>query len=706
MSSSTTSSHLVSNGLATTKHDDIGGGGGEHAGLLPPHEGEETIADPVTHQSQRVSRAVLVLVTAIILLSLVLVLSVASSLASLVAGKTEEAAVGVDFPAVPLARPPLRFADRQALLLLTGRGDEEELPLTAATALRDALDEVATAQLRLRPALQSALWRQSCRSFLPCPYPANFASNTTGAANSTDTWTDEEWERTITTRPTVAGWRTSLSSVPLVDASAIFPEDLNAAGGRFAPGETASSQRLAQQFQVFVHEQQHPDNCSAARYFIYDQRQEHSGFGMFQHIRAVHLFYAVRLGRVLFEPADVISYPLAYSDCTRRHGFGGCDVFLRNSHCTPPDGWQAEMQAEKEAYGAVHGQFVGDWTSWGDRHGYLQHRRYLTFDESAIGERYELVHSNKPPYRHEDFAWDAKGGSYDGRFALMPDCWWYGQLVSYNMRMTVTAQTRLLEELARTLQLPEPNRTAQRVVNWASGHASSVNRTDFWWLSIQALKVEWQLHRIAPDLVAALQTASSHTALNLSSSTTTAADERRVPLLGYTFVRHGDKGSEAPLHGEDEYLQLMQHVQQHTGLSSWYVGADDLLSADVIRSLDNSSTLTLLSNSLVDSIPDKASHKLSRGFSMNTARTLSDADREAILWRTLVDTAMAQLADVHVSTWTSNHPRLVYKLAQALSDARQALPFVGVDAGYDRDEDTNLHLQAKRRHFPQCSGVK
>ena len=597
------------------------------------------------------------------------------------------------------AAAPLSHAELQSLLLLSGQTREGVLSASALSTLRAAVRLVADALLQGRPALQSALWRGHCKSYVPCPHPSN---STLTAWQPNTSSGDDDWVQPLATRRTLADWwSASLSPPPsnasAVDAAVLFPQHPNGAGGAYAPGESAASQALAQDFQVLLYERQHPHDCANASFLLYDHLQLHSGFGQYQHTRAIHLLHAVRLGRVLIEVENDIAYPLAYSDCTRKHGLGGCDLFLNTTHCTLPDDWRQLLQQERAQYAELHGAFDGDWAkaNWAQRHTYLRHRRYLLFDEAVMGDRYEVVHGNLSPYSQADFVWDVQQGHYPLRFAAMPECWWYGQVLTYNLRMTTPALIRLLEELARTLQLPEPTLTAQRVFDYATRLASSPDHTDFWWLAMQALKWTWQLHAVIP------QPFSTNSSEPSPSPPDTVASA--VPLLGYTFIRHGDKGSEAPLHAEAEYLHLMQHVQQVTGLSIWYVGADDLLSADVIREeLGNASALTVLSSSLVDSIPDRAGHPLSHGFSMRTARTLTDAERLEILWRTLVDVGMAQLADVHVSSWTSNHPRLVYKLAQALSDERHALPFVAIEAGYASQEATNMHLQTKRRLNPHC----
>ena len=128
----------------------------------------------------------------------------------------------------------------------------------------------------------------------------------------------------------------------------------------------------------------------------------------------------------------------------------------------------------------------------------------------------------------------------------------------------------------------------------------------------------------------------------------------------------------------------MQELAASHSLYSWYLASDDLLSPSNLvdaTASNPSSPVRLYTSHLVDSIPDKARQALAGGFNFTALQSeRTDKDREEVLWRTLLDLAVAQCADVHLSSWSSNQARIAYSLATAMSEARMTSPFIEVAA--------------------------
>ena len=127
----------------------------------------------------------------------------------------------------------------------------------------------------------------------------------------------------------------------------------------------------------------------------------------------------------------------------------------------------------------------------------------------------------------------------------------------------------------------------------------------------------------------------------------------------------------------------MSTAAKDVGLHSWYLGADDLHTPQRVRAAiaaqPNATAITLYTSALVDAIRDKDRQPHASGWQSERMRELTDADRQAIVWRTALDLAVAQVADAFVSIWSSNQPRMAYALNTASSDARATTPFIGLD---------------------------
>ena len=101
---------------------------------------------------------------------------------------------------------------------------------------------------------------------------------------------------------------------------------------------------------------------------------------------------------------------------------------------------------------------------------------------------------------------------------------------------------------------------------------------------------------------------------------------------------------------------------------------------------------------------DKASHPLVHGFDFAAAKRLTDEDREGVVWRTWLELSVAQVADVHVGTWGSNHARMAYELMGVVSNARSTAPFVALDDQYMARgiPVPGLREMDKRGRVPAC----
>ena len=172
--------------------------------------------------------------------------------------------------------------------------------------------------------------------------------------------------------------------------------------------------------------------------------------------------------------------------------------------------------------------------------------------------------------------------------------------------------------------------------------------------------------------------------------------EPEIPLLGYAFIRHGDKVKEATLFDDGAYIVVMESTARNRGLRSWYIGSDHLLTPEhvIAAAVLNVSSFTinssvpllrLNSSALVESIADKEHHPLASGFDWKTSEGVNDTEREVIFWRTLLEFGVAQIADVFLSVWPSNHPRMAYELATAASEAMATAPFLRLVAEGEED---------------------
>ena len=388
---------------------------------------------------------------------------------------------------------------------------------------------------------------------------------------------------------------------------------------------------------------------------------------------------------------------------------GGCDMFLPASSCELPADWKAEMLREKGEWMRRHGELREPSlrATVAEMIDMWRERRVVAFTE-FMGEMEpnELHHSARPGWQREQMALLAEPLAY---LRTMPECWWQRQVLSYHFRTTRDAGHRLLALVARSLNLLHPNASADHAQRYADARSPAPTHTAQWWLSIQAIKLEWQLHQLDPSLIATLRrevTGQASPAQPIDEAPSTEP-RYRLPLLGYSFIRHGDKALETnTLYADADYLHAMHRVAQERGVWSWYLGADDLLSSVRVRQANAglSPPLHLHTSALVDAIPmaERAASPLSTGFHWGAMPGLTDGDREAVIWRTVLDWALAQVADVFVSTWTSNHPRVAYEMATALGDDRANAPFVGLDAQVEIAHDKTILDLGKQGKVRKC----
>ena len=612
--------------------------------------------------------------------------------------------------------------ERELVSILTGADGVLTLPSALLRRLRQSMQLLAAAVLVLRPSLQREFWLSSCRSHTPCPSP-----NAALRRASSGVITDETVRQELTSRPVLlaavmdswfnppdpeslfhtnqpppppATTSNDTSSSPPTSPEPLSPSsasDTPLSTLHFAPGEVAEAQALSQRFQRELYARQHPANCSAEKWLIMDFYHAGGGFGSWNHARSIPMAIAIRSGRLLIEAplppnAGQWAYSIPWNDCVKVKGMGGCDIFLAASNCTLPDDWRDFALAEQAQYASSRPGYTG--TGVDGLLEWYAGRRFLIYTEISgqIGEKWELHH-------HQAKEWDEVSlysflPPHLQPYRQMPECWWMRQIMSYHQRMTRYGITRLLPLLTRTLQLPEPNITAAVVLRFADQRAPSLEQTSHWWLSIQALKLTWQLQQIDSGLAQALRrqllpasdidpavhgppspwAAEAASFLNRSHT--------RIPLLGYTFVRHGDKGAEVGLMPDHEYLRQANVMAEAHGLRQWYVGADSLFSADAIRALNVAAVdpLHLYTSIQTDETADKEHAPFAAGFDKDMSFGRPDSEKEPIVWNTLIHHGIAQVSDVFLSSWSSNHVRFSYEMATTLSEARAMAPFFAMDA--------------------------
>ena len=453
------------------------------------------------------------------------------------------------------------------------------------------------------------------------------------------------------------------------------------------------------------------------------------GFGSYQHARVIPHLYALRLSRTLIEAAGPgwkggddgapgampgSAYGQAWNECTRERGLGGCEVFLATSNCTLPRDWKARAGEEREEWVRERGPMPGVEEGWGARVRWLRGRRMVLYTEIITNENTNLLHRAMKLWSREQVREELPPSL--AFLSAVPGCWWNAQLLAYLMRTTPAALQRAALLVAQTLQLPHPEQLATHAIAYAQLRQPDTTHIAHSQRVWQTLKLAWQIHHSphAQHLLDRIRTEldSPSTPSPLLTSTSPPSDDAEgesavssstspspLVLLGYSFIRHGDKVTEAELVSEDAYLRGMQRQARLFGLQRWYVGSDDLLSIDwlLAANANASQPLSLFSSPLVAALEDRAHHPFAHGFVWQVSLSLSDAEREALLWRTLLEVLVGAMADVHLSTWSSNHPRLVYELATAVSEARVTMPFQGLDDYF------NMNLEMKRESMPeQC----
>jgi hypothetical protein len=132
-----------------------------------------------------------------------------------------------------------------------------------------------------------------------------------------------------------------------------------------------------------------------------------------------------------------------------------------------------------------------------------------------------------------------------------------------------------------------------------------------------------------------------------------------------------------------------------------------LLAGDRVRDelKARNKSIELFGSILVERILDKNNHPLQHGFDLHTALAVNDSTREELAWRTVVEFGVAQLADIFLSTWSSNHPRMAYEMSTALSDARATTPFIGLDMLEARGpEETTIYISSDPSKLGNITG--
>ena len=279
-------------------------------------------------------------------------------------------------PVLPTQSIVLSDGESEAAWLLTGtRSAASALSQRTSWPLRVALGQLAKTLLFVRPALQRDLWLSHCQSHLPCAYP-NLAVllNFTEADNRDPD--GDVIDGLCSSKTQLVGLNESMPAPPNVD---LLFHAAGAQRSHFAPGETASDQQLAQDFQSMVHNTQHPPNCNATelRFLLQSVFNFKSGFGTYTQSRAAIMAAGIRATRTVMELPGFGDYLHAFSDCMRRQGMGGCELFLPATSCPLPADWMELFQADKAAWLAAPQHVDGNWSTYAEHIGKTRDRRWF-----------------------------------------------------------------------------------------------------------------------------------------------------------------------------------------------------------------------------------------------------------------------------------------------------------------------------------------
>ena len=310
-------------------------------------------------------------------------------------------------------------------------------------------------------------------------------------------------------------------------------------------------------------------------------------------------------------------------------------MLLPASRCTLSPRWAELVDADRSAHPA-QGALVKD-ASLKQRIARFAERRTLTYSE---------VFTDAPA--QAEVGAQVLGGRPD-YLTNLPLCWWTRQTLSYVLRPSTDAAARLAAVVAGVLSLTDSAVSAAQAMANAAERAPSSNHTAFWWLALATLKLEWQLTQTAPSLPSILR----HGPNAHSAPSAPSPDPRhRLPLLGHSTLRRIPAASPTP---EAAHLQLLSELARGHGVWQWYVGQPGAVSGDRVR---------------------VANEQLSEPLRVYGGGGVGE---EGGLWAVLVDAAVAQVADVFVGAWSSQQARLVYGVAQALSEGRSRAPFIDIE---------------------------
>ena len=332
-------------------------------------------------------------------------------------------------------------------------------------------------------------------------------------------------------------------------------------------------------------------------------------------------------------------------------------------------------------------------------------------------------------------------------FRFQPQCWWAMQALSYMFRPTAPFALAMLEAVAESVHLGAeraeykaaataafkfPWKVAHRTMptgvrkhvdaehwmNLLTGeneppllnqpwHSEDETRASDWWASLRALKLQWQTR-----LCSVLTPDGSASDFLFSQCST-------PPLLGYVFVRAGDKSSEDRTFGVEDFVATMLRIHRETGVVHFYVASDELDVPNRIAShcaqaakadpisfpvfyFHFSPVAQGRIRRIAASADADAAAQLRAGYVQGAAAASSDLDRRGIVMSTLFEVSMSHLADFFIGAYSSNHNRLVYESSVAADGeiAGNGKPYFSLDTTWHRGDMG--FADRKKEDVPKC----
>jgi len=256
--------------------------------------------------------------------------------------------------------------------------------------------------------------------------------------------------------------------------------------------------------------------------------------------------------------------------------------------------------------------------------------KYVDAPENPRGE---VVYSN-----HIDYKSLSRFYPSLAPFTHMPPCWWIAQMIVYLTKPLPSTMNRMFSHIRASLKLPKNDLF---YLDYAK--VTSENVFDFWKHFLNTIYHEWQ--------------------------TSNFEENDKLPRLGYIFIRSGDKHSEAKLQPVEYYVKMVEEIYNDLGIRHFYVASDNVENINTFNKLLSNTPFVIYTNSLT--------HNLTGYYVDDFYKTKDINKNERMVWRTLLDLYVSQLASVHGGTFSSNQCRLSYEMSIIFSG--KMLPFYSLE---------------------------